>query len=101
MSLSLPRYALEITTDGLTGVVLDILINKFADFIGSYFKKSKIVTLTVQLMLIILILYLMKVESNHLYASWQGNQSYGIVFIAVFLASQKNLTSFIKYLYDE
>lgn len=96
-----PRYALELIVDTALGIFLGILIDKSANAIGSYLELSDPVKLSIQFFLIILVLYIMKINSKYFYESWHGPAGYGIIFIAVFLASQKNLTKLMLDIYGD
>lgn len=94
-------YSIELTVDILLGVVLGIIINKLADFIGQKLQLDFYSKMFIQLILIIIVLYFMKIESKYLYKSWYGDQSYGIVFTSIFLSSQRNIARFIEKVYME
>lgn len=98
---SFPRYAFEVVADIVLAVLLGIAINQISNWIGKTFKLPKYGKLIVQLILIILVLYIMKVDSKYLYASWKGQTNYGIIFTAVFLAVQKNVMGFMQDIFVE
>ena len=98
---SLPKFALEVTSDVILGISLGILVDKLANIIAKYLNAGKIAKLFIQLLLIIIVLYLMKIDEGNLYASWQTEQGYGILFMALFLASQRNLLLLIEDVYGQ
>ena len=98
---SFPRYALEVTSDIVLAILLGVTVNQVSNWIGKTFKLPYYGKMIVQLILIILVLYIMKVDSQYLYQSWKGQTSYGIIFTAVFLAVQKNVMVFIENVYIE
>jgi uncharacterized membrane protein (Fun14 family) len=99
--ISFPHYALEIITDVGLGVILGLSVNIATNFIGRIFKLNRVGILLVQLCLITIVLYVIKIESKHLYSSWKGKTDYGIIFISVFMASQKNVVRFFEDVYVE
>jgi hypothetical protein len=96
---SFPMYSLEVITDLILGAVLGVIVNTMADYIGNLFKLPFWGVLVVQLFLISVFLYVMKIDSKYLYNSWKGQTSYGIVFTSVFLAVQKNMLRFFENIY--
>ena len=98
---SFPTYALEVITDIGLGVFAGLTVNICADFIGSVFKLNRIGILIVQLFLITVVLYIIKVDSRYLYSTWKGETNYGIIFTAVFLAVQRNMVKFFEDVYIE
>lgn len=100
MVKTLGVYSIELTVDIFLGIILGIIVNRISDIIGRQLKLEFNTKMFIQLILIILVLYYMKVESKYLYDSWTGDQSYGIVFTSIFLSSQKNITTFIENIYS-
>jgi hypothetical protein len=98
---SFPYYALEVATDTALSIALGIFVDKIANVGGSYLGLSRHTKLIIQFFLIIWVLYVLKKNSLLMYDSWQGDNSYGIVFMSLFLASQKNLTIFMLDVYGE
>ena len=98
---SFPRYAFEIVADMLLAITLGIVINTITNFLAKLFNLSIYVKIVVQLVLIILVLYIMKIDSKYLYSSWKGQTSYGIIFTAIFLATQKNIALFLEEIYSK
>ena len=96
-----PQYTFEVLADIVLAILLGITVNKLTNHIAKYLGLNKYAKLVVQLVLIIIVLYIMKIDSKYLYASWKGETSYGIVFTTVFFAIQKNLTSFVEDIYTE
>jgi hypothetical protein len=92
---------MEVTSDLILGISLGILVDKLADIVAKYFGLGNIARLFIQLFFIIVVLYMMKLNAMHMYASWHTEQGYGIVFIALFLASQKNLLLILANAYSE
>ena len=93
------EYALELVVDIVLGIVLGLGVNILANYIGRIFNLSKSGKLIVQLILISIVLYVLKVDSEYLHLSWQGNTSYGIVFVSIFFASQHNLYEFFMNIF--
>lgn len=90
----------EIIIDTLLGIFFGVCINCLADYISRIAGLNFYTTMIIQLLLIILLLYGMKVLSYNLYHSWWGDDSYGIIFISTLFASQRNFNRFIDNLYD-
>lgn len=101
MVQSFPEYAFEIIADIILGIVLGVLVNMIVDYVSDYFKLPMFIKLLLQLFLIIVVLYILKIDSKYLYDSWKGSTNYGIVFTAVFLAVQKNMVKLFTNLYDD
>lgn len=99
--VSFPVYALEVLSDIGLGVIAGLTVNISADFIGKLFKLNRIGILIVQLFLITVVLYVIKIDSRYLYSTWRGETNYGIIFTAVFLAVQKNMVRFFEDIYNE
>ena len=93
---SFPLYAFEIVADMVLAIILGLGVNGIANFIGKSVGIHRYGKLSVQLFLIIIVLYIMKIDSKYLYPSWKGQTGYGIIFTAIFLAVQKNITSFVE-----
>lgn len=85
------QYAFEIIADIVLGICLGLVVNVCADYIGNIFNLPLSAKITVQLFLIVVVLYLMKIDSRYLYASWKGHTGYGIIFMTVFMAVQNNM----------
>lgn len=99
--ISYPVYALEIITDILLGVIAGVTVNICANSVGRLLGLNRIGILIVQLFLITIVLYIIKIDSKYLYSTWKGETNYGIVFTAVFFAVQKNMMSFFEDIYIE
>ena len=98
---SYPYYAFEIITDIVLRIIAGVTVNICANSVGRFLGLNRIGILIVQLFLITIVLYIMKVDSIYLYSTWQGETNYGIVFTAVFFAVQKNMMSFFADIYVE
>jgi len=98
---SFPMYAFEVTADIVLAVLLGVAVNQFTNWVAHKLRIGKYSKLIIQLILIILILYIMKIDSKYLYQSWKGQTNYGIIFTAVFLAVQKNVTMFMEDVFVE
>ena len=98
---SFPRYAFEVVADIVLAVLLGVAVNQISNWIAKSFHLPKYGKLIIQIILIILVLYIMKIDSKYLYNSWKGQTNYGIIFTAVFLAVQKNVTSFMDNVFIE
>ena len=94
-------YSFEVVADVILAVFLGIIVNMIADYIGKFFNLPFCAILIVQLILISLVLYIMKIDSKYLYSSWKGQTNYGIIFTSVFLAVQKNMIKFFENMYLE
>ncbi|XWV24465.1 hypothetical protein QJ856_gp0021 [Tupanvirus deep ocean] len=95
------KYSFEVISDIILGVVLGVTVNIAADFIAIKLGLPRIGLIIVQIFLICLVLYIMKIDSKYLYESWKGQTNYGIVFTAVFLAVQRNIIRFFEDIYIE
>ena len=98
---SFPKYAFEVSADIVLGLVLGVTVNIVTNKIGEIFKLKNSGKLIIQIFLNICILYTLKVDSKYLYDTWKGQTNYGVVFTAVFLASQRNLINLFTDIYDE
>lgn len=94
-------YSFDIAADIVLGLVLGTIVNVSADFVGKLLKLPSFGVLIIQFIFICVVLYTLKIDSKHLYQTWEGKTNYGIIFTAVFLASQKNIISFFENIYDE
>lgn len=97
---SFVKYSLQASADIILAVVLGIGVNVVADFFISQFNLSLYAGIILQIFLIIVVLYFMKVISNKLYSSWNGHSQYGIMFMVFFFATQKNVINFFRNIYD-
>lgn len=95
------EYSYEFIADITLGATLGIIINKIADLVGNYLNLPFYAIIIFQLFLICLILYIMKVDSKYLYKSWKGQTNYGIIFMSVFLAVQRNMVKFFEDIYSK
>ena len=93
---SFPLYAFEIIADMVLAILLGLSVNGVSNFIERNLGLPKYGKISVQMALIIIVLYIMKIDSKYLYPSWKGQTGYGIIFTAIFLAVQKNITSFVE-----
>ena len=98
---SFPHYAMEVLIDIFLGIFLGVLINTIVNYVGKKLGLSKIIKFIIQLCLIIIVLYFLKIDSVHYMKSWRGQTSYGIVFVAVFLAVQANVIHFLEDIWLE
>lgn len=90
------EYTFEIASDVILGMALGILINSFSNYLEKVLHLGELMKMIIQIFLCCIILYLMKIESKHLYSSWRGSANYGIVFTTVFFSVQKNLVDFLE-----
>ena len=97
--VSFPIFFLEVVSDILIGVGLGLFVNMISTFIGKLFGLKKIGTIIIQLLMISLVLYMIKVDSRYLFSTWEGEADYGIIFTAVFLAVQPNMINFFTDIY--
>lgn len=93
---SFPLYAFEIVADMVLAILLGLSVNGVSNFVERNLGLPKYGKISVQMALIIIVLYIMKIDSKYLYPSWKGQTGYGIIFTAIFLAVQKNITSFVE-----
>lgn len=93
-------YSFEIASDVVFGLILGVIVNYITNYLSAAFKLNTLAKIFLQFMLICTVLYIMKVESDKLYTTWQGSSNYGIMFIAAFLSTQKNLLLLYEHLYD-
>lgn len=98
---SFPHYALEVVIDIFLGIFLGLMINTLVNYLGKKLGLSRIIKFIIQLFLIIIVLYFLKIDSVHYLKSWRGQTSYGIVFVAVFLAVQANMIHFFEDIWIE
>lgn len=93
---SFVEYTLEFVFDCALGVVLGLFTNFVSDQLQKFFGYHNMVKLIMQLLLIAVFLYVFKYFSSDIARTWRNEMDYGIVFIAMFLASQKNFVYFMK-----
>lgn len=98
---SYPSYAFEILADIFLGTILGFTVNTITDIISEKLHLSKYMKLILQLFFITVVLYVMKVDSRYLYASWKGETNYGIIFTAIFIGSQRNVIKFMENIYKK
>lgn len=89
-------YAFEIIADIILGIALGLTVNKVSNRLSNFLNLNVYLKYGFQLLLNIGVLYILKVDSKYLYTSWKGKTSYGIIFTAMFIASQKNLTKLLE-----
>ena len=110
--ISFAFYAIDTIIDLSMGILLGYLVNTLADKIAATIRLGRYTRLIIQIMISIVLLYSIKHYSRQLfshspasisdlYRSWRGPNDYGIVFISMFLASQKNLIDFLEYIYKK
>ena len=98
---SFAHYAFEFLIDFFLAVFLGICVNTIANYLGKKLGLSFIVKFIIQLFLIIIVLYMLKIDSIRYLRSWRGQTSYGIVFVSVFLAVQANIIRFLENIWLE
>lgn len=86
-----PIFAVNIVADLGLGIFLGICVNLLADCISAWFGLSGMAVIIIQVLIISVTLYFVKKFYTNTHPSWQGTK-YGVVFIAVFLAVQQNMT---------
>jgi len=94
-------YSFEILADIFLGIALGIIVNFISSCIAKLLDLSIYAAFVIQLILIIIVLYVLKIDSKYLYGSWKGQTNYGIIFTAIFLAVQRNLIRFFELLYQK
>jgi F0F1-type ATP synthase assembly protein I len=95
-------YATGILLDLVLGVLLGIFVNTVVDFFAKTFNMPFYVAIILQILFIICILYLMKVDSKYLYTTWRGGRdNYGILFTAAFLGVQSNIVKFLEDIWSD
>lgn len=92
-------YSFEIAADVVIGILLGFIVNKATDYLADAFNLNVLAKIILQFLLICVVLYVLKVESDKLYSTWEGSSNYGIIFIAAFLSVQKNLVMLWEYIY--
>lgn len=88
---SFPHYTTEILSDIVLGCVLGIFVNTLANIIGRDVGADRNGVLAIQLALIIVVMYILKVDSRYLNRTWRGSTDYGVIFTVVFLSTQRNV----------
>lgn len=88
-------YSLELFIDGATGLFLGLMVNYFSDWLQCTFGFDDLIKIILQIVLITLTLYIIKITIRKLFRSWRKETDYGIVFVSLFLASQRNIVKFV------
>ena len=96
-----PVFVFRILVDIALGIIGGLVVNIFADYISNMFNLNGFARLFIQFILITLVLYIIKLNGRHLTATWQGEGSFGIIFLTVFLIIQKNFVKFLENIYIE
>lgn len=92
--ISFPVYALEIIVDIGFGIFMGLTVNFLANYIISLLGLNGYAVFIVQLFLITVVLYFIKIDTRYLYSTRNGEATYGIIFITVFFSVQKNMANF-------
>lgn len=93
-----PIFTVSIIADLGLGIFLGICVNLLSDWIGNWLGLSGMAVIIIQVLLISITLYFVKKFYTNTHPSWQGSK-YGIVFIAVFLSVQRNMTHLFEKLF--
>jgi predicted PurR-regulated permease PerM len=95
-------YGTGILLDIVLGILLGIFVNTVVDFFAKTFNMPFYAAIILQILFIICVLYLMKVDSKYLYATWRGGRdNYGILFTAAFLGVQSNIVKFLEEIWND
>lgn len=100
MDKNFSNFVIEMILDIVMGIGLGIFIDNTSTMLASLFNLTPVFHFILQATMIIVTLYLLKKNSKYLFDAWDGPSAYGILFISLFLASQKNLIIFIEMLYS-
>lgn len=83
----------------ITGIVLGLLIENVCKKIQSMFKLSPLLMVVIQLFMIVTILFTIETYISQTFGyEWQNN-TYGLIFVALFFNLQANLINNINALY--
>lgn len=94
-NISVPYFFFGIIFEFLSAVFLGIAIDSFA----SYFDLSLNVTVILQILITALVLYCINLFEHVIKRHWSSTEPYGIIFVSVLLASQRNLAKFLREIY--
>ena len=95
--VSIPKYFELAIIDIGSAIVLGGLVNITANIIAKKFDLTFAATIIIQFTAIVMVLYLLKHKSHKLGFFWRGENAYGLLFTAIFVASQKNLYKFFNH----
>lgn len=89
------EHIMEVILDIVLAIILGILVNIASNFLGKKIGMGFTGIIIIQIFLIANVLHFVKKYFGKNLHSWQGKNDYGIVFVAIFLSVQKNLTQFL------
>ena len=93
------KYSVEVVTDILLGITLGVIVNLMTDYIAAIFEIHGILKLPIQLFLIVIVLYIMRIYPGISYPLRTRSDTYGVIFIPVFITAQRNFAIFFSDIY--
>lgn len=98
-NITYPKYAVSVVSDMALGLICGITVNTMSNIIGEVTKIGTIGTVIVQIFLVTVVLYVVTIDASYFRFEPSAEINYDIVFVAVFLSVQKNITSFLSDIY--
>ncbi|BCS83458.1 hypothetical protein QLL95_gp0665 [Cotonvirus japonicus] len=92
-------YSSEIIADILLGIILGVLVNLLTDYISAIIGLHGYGKFPVQLILIAITLYLLRIDPTISFPLRSSGYTYGVIFIPVFITAQRNFAIFFSDVY--
>lgn len=96
---SFTDYTFYVILEFVYSIFLGVCVNTIADYVAKFFGFGPTVKMGFQLGLIIIVLYYVKGLLFRPDGIWQEYDAAGVLFIALFLRAQTNITDFITCVY--
>ncbi|AKI79410.1 hypothetical protein [Acanthamoeba polyphaga mimivirus] len=94
------RYGGEIIIDIMLGILLGIAVNMLTDYIASIFGLKGTAKFPIQLVLIVIVLYMLRINPDISFPLRSRTDTYGVIFIPIFITAQRNFAIFFSELYN-
>ncbi|AHA45213.1 hypothetical protein HIRU_S307 [Hirudovirus strain Sangsue] len=94
------RYGGEIIIDIMLGILLGIAVNMLTDYIASIFGLKGTAKFPIQLILIVIVLYMLRINPDISFPLRSRTDTYGVIFIPIFITAQRNFAIFFSELYN-
>lgn len=94
------RYGGEIIIDIMLGILLGIAVNMLTDYITSIFGLKGTAKFPIQLVLIVIVLYMLRINPDISFPLRSRTDTYGVIFIPIFITAQRNFAIFFSELYN-
>lgn len=92
--------SLGILMEFAMGLIIGLSVEHIATWIGLSLNLSMTATVFLQLILISSVLHIIFHYRNNVTKLWSSKDTYGVIFISVFFASQKNIEIMINNIHS-